>query len=54
MLKDVIVTTPEEFAWRKEVADTIERRQPEMQRSFMPETDGVITVVREWVVNFAR
>jgi len=25
-------------------------RQPEMERSCMPEIDGVVTVVREWVV----
>jgi predicted nucleotidyltransferase/HEPN domain-containing protein len=58
---DVIVTTPEDFAWRKDVVGTIEspathegkvlfERRPEEKRiCVMPAPHPAIPIVREWI-----
>jgi HEPN domain-containing protein/predicted nucleotidyltransferase len=59
---DVIVTTPENFAWRKDVVGTIEwpaaregkvlatnGLSPEKEICFMPKPNPIIAVIREWI-----
>ena len=44
------MTTPEEFAWRKEIPGTIERPAEREGKVLYPAPDRVLVVVREWVI----
>jgi hypothetical protein len=49
LAKDIIVSRPEDFDWRKISLVRSNTRLPRRGRCFMPEIEQVITVVGEWV-----
>ncbi len=49
--KDILITTPDDFAWRKDIVGTIEwPASREGKVMYMRVSEALLTVVREWIV----